>query len=176
MGVQHCAEKQSEVASPIGKLPELPPEVWRAIARATLAAHRSSLGAWLQLRTVSRDWRQALEGARDDAWLHSTSWNSAICDERREPVVAASRGLRIMYAARAGSPVTLICDARLKPGQWQCLRTTAAKFRCVSFHSEDAGTTQLLVDATILVSHHASSTLQASTRTDCQAITERVLE
>ena len=45
------------------KLPDLPPEVMRIIARATLAACDSSLGAWLRLSAVSRDWRQTLKGA-----------------------------------------------------------------------------------------------------------------
>ncbi len=44
------------------QLPELPPEVWQAIARATLAACGCSYGAWLQLRTVSRDWWHGLKG------------------------------------------------------------------------------------------------------------------
>ena len=58
------AEQCPDASSPSGELPELPPEVWRAVARATFAACGSSLDAWLRLRTVSRDWHQGLEGAR----------------------------------------------------------------------------------------------------------------
>ena len=54
--------EQPEAWLPASELPELPPEVWRAIAKATLAACGSSLGAWLQLRAMSRDWWHALEG------------------------------------------------------------------------------------------------------------------
>ena len=44
------------------KLPGLPREVWQVLARAALAACGDSLSAWLRLRAVCRDWRQALEG------------------------------------------------------------------------------------------------------------------
>ena len=45
------------------KPPELSPEVWHVVARATLAACDDSLGAWLRLSMVSRDWRLALKGS-----------------------------------------------------------------------------------------------------------------
>ncbi len=54
---------QPQVPQTTRKLPELPAEVWRVVARATLAASDSSLSAWLRLSMVSRDWRQALKGA-----------------------------------------------------------------------------------------------------------------
>ena len=66
------------------ELPELPPDVWRAIARATLAACGSSLGAWLRLRAVSRVWWQALQGVHPGAWLHIhrlLSHLADMCDE-----------------------------------------------------------------------------------------------
>ena len=44
------------------KLPGLPQEVWEVLARAALAGCSDSLGAWLRLRAVCRDWRQALDG------------------------------------------------------------------------------------------------------------------
>jgi len=47
---------------PRSKLPQLPLEVWGAIAGHALAASDHSLSAWLRLRAVSRAWRQGLEG------------------------------------------------------------------------------------------------------------------
>ena len=59
---QRRSQDQPEQLSTARKLPELPPEVLRAVAKATLAACDSSLGAWLRLSMVSRDWRQTLKG------------------------------------------------------------------------------------------------------------------
>ena len=55
-------ESQADQSAPTEELPDLPQEVWPVIARAALAARGSSYGAWLQLRSVSREWRHALEG------------------------------------------------------------------------------------------------------------------
>lgn len=61
------SQGQPEQPSTCKKLPEMPPEVLHAVAKAMLAACDSSLGAWNRLSLVSRDWRQALKGARNAA-------------------------------------------------------------------------------------------------------------
>ena len=72
------SEVQSDAAPALEQLPGLPPEVWKAIAGATLAACGCSLGAWLRLRAVSRNWRQALEGAGHGSWLHQSDSCSSL--------------------------------------------------------------------------------------------------
>jgi len=42
--------------------------------------------------------------------------------------------------------------ALLTLAQWQWLRTTRARFRRISFHQDDAATSQLLMDDSLLVS------------------------
>ena len=41
---------------------DVPPDVWRTLARAALAAEGDSVAAWLRLSMVSRTWREALAG------------------------------------------------------------------------------------------------------------------
>ena len=54
---------RSDAVLATSKLPQLPSEVWGAIAGHALAACDHSLNAWLRLRAVSRAWRQGLEGS-----------------------------------------------------------------------------------------------------------------
>lgn len=63
MRAQHYMEEQSEEVPASSQLPQLPPEVWGAIARAALDACGRGLRSWLTFRRVSRSWRQGLEGA-----------------------------------------------------------------------------------------------------------------
>ena len=42
--------------------------------------------------------------------------------------------------------------APLTSAQWQWLRTTCARFRRISFHQDDAASSQLLLDDSLLVS------------------------
>ena len=41
---------------------DVPPDVWRTLARPALAAEGDSVAAWLRLSMVSRTWREALAG------------------------------------------------------------------------------------------------------------------
>ncbi len=57
------------------KLSEVPPDVWRTIARATLAAEGDGLAAWARLSTVSRAWREHLAGGFDSEGMHQDKSN-----------------------------------------------------------------------------------------------------
>ena len=59
--------------------PLLPPEVWGAIARETLAAEGGGARAWVRLSLINRSWRAGLAGQ---------SQTSAFCPQDPSPLTS----------------------------------------------------------------------------------------
>ena len=182
-----AVEEQRQLQQASNKLPELPPLVWAAIARATLAACDSSVTAWLRLRTVSRDWWHALEGAHlsclalrhgieaKDAHLRSKHAQvkhrillfCLACIPIKELLTSVYQQERTEGGCRcADSILTLTCAAPLTAAQWELLDgrgyCSELEFRRVRFHADDTYSDQLLYETNMMVS-----------TADCQCQIER---
>lgn len=72
--------------------PELPPDVWGAVARAALAAEGHALAAWARLSLVSRAWRDGLTGESPDQCRRRHA-AMALLSHRHKPLAALCMAL-----------------------------------------------------------------------------------